>query len=136
MAGLESKLQTRCIDFINCNGGYCRNIHGNVYQSGIPDLAVTTKHGVTFFCELKIWRNINPPRHIDSVLRLLRKEQRLFTTKTWECGGYCPILAVTPDGAEDFREGLSYLCDGQTFNTSFPIAHLAYLLCLKHGDFV
>jgi len=133
--GLEAQLQRRMIDFVSNNGGYCRNIHGNVYQSGIPDLAMTSKHGVTLFCELKVWRNINPPRDVASVLRLLRKEQRLFVTETWKCGGYCPILAVTPEGCEDFRSGLSYLCDGQSFNTSIPIAHMAYLLELKHASF-
>lgn len=126
---IEGAFQSKFIDWINCNGGYARNIHGNIYQSGIPDVAVTSKNGVTFFVELKVWRNVNPPSKPADLLRLCRKEQKLFINRTWEIGGYCLIVSITPSGK------LIYGTDGFNIFANYPEVFMLYLVTLSHGDF-
>lgn len=126
---IENTFQSKLIDWFNCNGGYARNIHGNLYQSGIPDVAVTSKNGVTFFIELKVWRNVNPPKSPKDFLRMCRKEQKLFITQTWGLGGYCPIVAIVPSGDKVFAT------DGERVFANVPQAMMLYLVNLSHGDF-
>lgn len=43
----ELKIQDRIISMLMSKGWYCKNMHGNMYQSGFPDIfACHSKHGI------------------------------------------------------------------------------------------
>lgn len=112
---LESTFQTGMLKLLNTYGCLARNIHGNMYTCGVPDITVTSKFGVTFFVELKMWRNVHAPADVDALFRLLRKTQRPFIRGIWERNGYCPIAACTMDGKNVF-----YTTKGQSVLMTYP----------------
>ena len=126
---IEGNFQSKFIDWVNCNGGYARNTHGNVYQSGIPDVLMTNAKGVTFCVELKVWRRKTVPEYPSEFLVLCRREQKRFIEKVWEIGGFCPIIAVTESGAACFYT------DGKNVQAFIPQILVRFLLQLSHGDF-
>lgn len=105
MSGLENQFQTGMIKLLNVYGCEARNIHGNMFQSGIPDVVVTSKYGVTFFMELKMWKNVHAPQDVGSLFRLLRKTQKLYISNVWDRNGFCLIVAATMCGKNVFYTG-------------------------------
>ena len=110
-------------------GCEARNIHGNMFQSGIPDIVVTSKYGVTFFCELKMWRRVYGPTSPRDLFVLLRKTQKLYIQNVWERSGYCLIVACTHDGRAVFYT------DGVNVAMSYPDVFCKYLANLTPKDF-
>lgn len=125
---LETKFHQKLRDWFNNSGGYARKLHGNVYQSGIPDLFLVSRFGVSFMCELKIWRRVNHPTKVSQLIGLTGKQQRAFILRCWELGAFCPMLAMHESGQ------VIYYCDGKTVMAFIPQALTKWLLNLKPGD--
>lgn len=126
---LETTFHQRLRDWFNASGGYARKLHGNVYQSGIPDLFLCSKFGVSFMCELKIWRKVNHPTTVSQFISLTGKQQRAFIMQMWELKAYCPMLAMHESGQ------IIYYCDGTNVSAHLPQQIVSYLLNLKPEDF-
>lgn len=80
------------------HGVYCRVLHGNMYQSGLPDLVAVAPCGMTFFMELKYWNRVTTPT-IEQCLSLLKgPQQMVIRRELW--GRNAPCLLVTQHHAD------------------------------------
>lgn len=125
---LEGKFATRLIDWFNSSGGYARKIHGNVYQSGIPDVLIVNKNGLTFLAELKMWRRVNNPVSVKQITGLLGRQQGAYIRRAWELGAFLPVLTMHESGQ------IMYYCDGTNLTAHIPQQLVSWLLNLKYED--
>lgn len=52
--GPEAKIQKALIEYLKCRDWYVKSTHGNMYQSGFPDLYCTHAHHGVRWVEVKL----------------------------------------------------------------------------------
>ena len=99
---LESEVQTKIIQVLNAAGILCKNVHGNMFTSGLPDLWIVNKVGKLLNIELKIWRSVAPPKTVADLANLTHKVQRSVILRAWLMGCKDIYIAATTAKAEHF----------------------------------
>lgn len=92
---LEATFQSRLIEILSAHGALAKNLHGNQFQSGMPDLFIINKSGRMLLVELKVWRRKNPPEIIADLLNLTGPIQRNVLIKSWVLGNKNLFIAAT-----------------------------------------
>lgn len=99
---LESEVQEKIIQILNAAGIMCKNVHGNMYTTGLPDLWIVNKEGELINIELKIWRSVGPPKTVADLANLTHKVQRSVILRAWLMGCKRIFIAATTTKAEHF----------------------------------
>ena len=102
MSTLEATVQAKIISILNAQGALCKNLHGNAFQSGMPDLFVISKKGVILLLELKMWRLKNDPRNVADLVNLTHKVQRSIIMRAWLMGCKHLYVVATNSATDKF----------------------------------
>jgi hypothetical protein len=90
----ETAFQNRVRDFIHAHGGLTEKIHGNMYQSGLPDLLIAMPNGTIILIELKWTQRLS--MRVGEVFSSLRVSQRRFFIQWKDYPVY--VLMGSPTG--------------------------------------
>jgi len=89
----ENHFQDNYLAELRKNGAYAIAVVGGLYQSGQPDLTITSKYGCDTKVELKVYRGTDMPDR-ESIKRLLRGAQiNVITNQLWRRAAHCLIIA-------------------------------------------
>ncbi len=86
---------------------YCRILHGNMYQSGLPDLVAITPTSMTFFMELKYWNKQGLPT-VSQCLGLLKGPQRNVILNEMWARRSAPCLVVAQNHTDQRLASIVY----------------------------
>ncbi|MBA3761758.1 MAG: hypothetical protein H0X04_00245 [Chthoniobacterales bacterium] len=110
MPRLESDYRHGLAQTIQSYNGYARALVANALMSGLPDFYIVSRFGTQFTMECKMWRNVNPPKTVEALVKLLQGPQyNVITRQLWGRRAYCPIFAFDGDFDDHDPLGICYL---------------------------
>lgn len=74
----ETKIVNKLTSRFKAAGCYVKKLHGNAFQSGLPDLLVISKQWGTIFVEVKTPRGKLSPRQINEFAKMSRVGAKIF----------------------------------------------------------
>ena len=90
---IEAEYQDLFVNELRKWGAYAKPLVGGMFNSGQPDITVTSMTGAISFVELKVWRGTKVPT-IKQLLSLLKGPQcNVIIHQLWERKAPCYLIA-------------------------------------------